>query len=154
MALSSDSDTESEPEPARAPSTKHSTKSLQDQLSQAAERGETERVCRLLSQGANPNGVDWCGQTALGWAAHSNQVGTMEVLVAAGARVNDADEDGKTPLERAAYIGASDAVEYLLQNRSLDAATRATALDIARQEWQRYDSDVGGTAAKLEECAC
>jgi ankyrin repeat protein len=74
----------------------------------------------------------------------------MHALIAAGANVDDPDKDGMTPLARAAYIGASEAVEYLLHNFAPGAANRATALDIASQERRRYGTDIGGTAALLE----
>ena len=70
------------------------------------------------------------------------------MLIAAGAHVDDPDEDGMTPLARAAYFGASEAVEYLLHNFA--PASRASALEIASEERRRYASDIGGTAAALE----
>jgi len=137
------------------------------ELTQAAERGETEHVRRLLRRGANPNAIDWCGQTALGWAAHFNHVDTMEALVAAGASIDKADADGMTPLMRAAYFGAADAVEYLLREgadgrrvspvprsvASPEARPRASALEVAAEERQFYACDVGRTAAVLEAWA-
>jgi ankyrin repeat protein len=74
----------------------------------------------------------------------------MEVLIAAGADADGPDQDGVPPLVRAAYSGASEAVQYLLENWSPGAASRATALDIATEQRQLYGSDIGGTAAVLE----
>lgn len=61
------------------------------------------------------NAADSEGWTALHWAAGDNHVGTMDVLIAAGADVDAKTAGGKTLLHYAAESGDNDALRILLQ---------------------------------------
>src|SRR5688572_5104082 len=68
-----------------------------DQLANAAEQHDVGAVRRLLAQGADVNGEQPDGGTALHWAAHWNNVQVVTWLVAAGARVDATNDYGVTP---------------------------------------------------------
>jgi uncharacterized protein len=67
-----------------------------------------------LKQRADVNVRQADGATALHWAAHWNDLGTADLLIRAGARVNSATDLGVTPLYLAAEIGSGTMVEKLL----------------------------------------
>jgi|SRR6266568_328486 len=83
----------------------------------------------------DPNQPGAMGDTMLHFAAEMGDVEDIEVLVAAGARVNVVGDIGNTPLHGAALMGKVAAVQKLLQ---LGADTRIknefgeTALDVAK----------------------
>lgn len=68
----------------------------------------------LLDQGADPNTRNGSGATALMWAA--GDLSKVRLLLARGAQVNAASEDGRTPLMIAArHEGAAPVVRLLLE---------------------------------------
>ncbi|MGB1091206.1 MAG: ankyrin repeat domain-containing protein, partial [Oceanobacter sp.] len=67
-------------------------------LSVAAWLGQSERVERLLKQGANPNETGPGGHTALTRAAWRGQPDIVQQLLTAGARIDQTDDSGRTPL--------------------------------------------------------
>ena len=54
------------------------------------------------------------GATALLWAAHWNDLETVDLLLRAGAKVNAADDHGVTPLARACENASAAMVDKLL----------------------------------------
>ena len=67
----------------------------------AVEKKKTEMVQLLIAAGAVVN-----GKGALMMAAgHPSASGILKILLAAGANVNEKDEDGNTPLHKAVYSG-------------------------------------------------
>ena len=54
-----------------------------------------------LKQGVDVNAARADGATALLWAAHWDDLETVDLLLDAGAKVNAADDHGVTPLARA-----------------------------------------------------
>ena len=84
------------------------------QLVQAARSRDGAAVAALLRQGADVNAPQADGATALHWAAHWNDLETMERLLAAGANVNAANALGATPLWAACAGRNTAAVQRLL----------------------------------------
>jgi hypothetical protein len=91
----------------------------------AADRGDAVRVVWLLARGAPTEAKDARGQTALHVASMSGygyaslikpklSVDTVRVLLSAGAKVDAATNDGKTPLWNAAQYGQTNAMRELL----------------------------------------
>ena len=61
-------------------------------LVEAVMRQDRDAVRALLREGADVTAPTADGTTALHWAAHWNDVGTMDLLIRAGARVDAANE--------------------------------------------------------------
>ena len=102
-------------------------------LSISAAAGRAGEVADLLSEGAEVDTVDTGGMTALGWAARSGQVASMEVLITGGARVDlPCGEDGWTPLMHAIHKHHDGAVLELLDaGASVDGRNGRKALLMA-----------------------
>lgn len=89
-------------------------------LRTAAQQDDTSRVRTLLNQGVDPNAHDEYGVTALRIVASSDvpwsrsNLDIARLLIAHGAKVNQADAAGVTPLEAAACGGHADMVRLLL----------------------------------------
>jgi len=84
-------------------------------LMTAARTGKPDAVKVLLENGAGVNVKEkWKHQTALMWAAHEGNVETIELLIAAGARLDDRSIFGWTPLLFAARQGQSAAIRALV----------------------------------------
>src|ERR1700687_499703 len=66
-------------------------------LVNAAAEQDTKAVRALLKQGVDVNAARADGATALLWAAHFNDRETLDLLLAAGAKVNTATPHGGTP---------------------------------------------------------
>ena len=83
---------------------------------EAAARQDAAAVRALLKQrGVNVNVARADGATALLWAAHWNDVQTVDVLLKAGANVNAVDDHGVTALTQACENASVALVEKLLQ---------------------------------------
>ncbi|MCK2217449.1 ankyrin repeat domain-containing protein [Actinomadura sp. ATCC 31491] len=82
----------------------------------AAAAWDREDVAQaLLAAGAEVDGREPGGWTALLWAAANGQAATARLLVEAGADVNAQNDDGDTPLTLAARRGALGVVQVLLE---------------------------------------
>ncbi|MBZ5632563.1 MAG: ankyrin repeat domain-containing protein [Acidobacteriia bacterium] len=81
----------------------------------AAMKGDTQAVRRLIGQKADVNAAQPDGATAIQWAAFSNNLQLADLLIAAGANVKAANRDGATPLYLAANNGSSAMIERLLK---------------------------------------
>ena len=90
--------------------TKESITSMTQQLIKAAEAGDTPGVLRLLHEGAEINGRDTQGRTAVMAATHNNQVATVQALIQAGADINIRDNLLDNPF---LYAGAEGLLDIL-----------------------------------------
>lgn len=89
---------------------------LESPVADAAQAGDVEQVRNLLRQGADVNAPQADGLTALHWAALNDDVGTLEVLLYAGATIRPLTRvGGYTPLHLAARSGHSAVVGALLE---------------------------------------
>jgi len=89
---------------------------MADQLARAAGDGDVAEVAHLLGAGAEVDAPTTAGRTALDLAVQAGHVGTVRVLLAAGADLRQwAGEYGElTPLCLAAMYGHTAVVEVLL----------------------------------------
>src|SRR5262245_34467346 len=68
----------------------------------AVKRRDEKALTALLKAKADVNAAQADGATALAWAVHLGERGIAEALLAAGAKVDTADEYGETPVTLAA----------------------------------------------------
>lgn len=93
-------------------------------VADAAMRGDVEAVRTLLRSGADVNGPQGDGMTALHWAARHGDRELAEVLVYAGARLEAGTRIGRyTPLHVAAREARPSVVEVLLEAGADPSAT-------------------------------
>jgi ankyrin repeat protein len=85
-----------------------------ESLCNAAVRGHTEIIDRLVAAGVDVEYEGNYGQSALVAAATGNQGGSIDRLAAAGVRIDKPDRDGRTPLMRAVESGSPAATARLL----------------------------------------
>ncbi|NUR90659.1 MAG: ankryin [Nonomuraea sp.] len=83
-------------------------------LCAAAAWDRVEVAEALLAAGAEVNGREAGGWTALQWAAANGHAAVAGVLIEAGAEADTANDDGDTPLTLAARRGALGVVQTLL----------------------------------------
>jgi ankyrin repeat protein len=86
---------------------------INQDLTEAAQKGDTATVKALLAKGADINALGKEGGTALVEAARNGHTDTVRALLAAGADVNAKDKDGRTALTVAATQGHTDVVQLL-----------------------------------------
>jgi ankyrin repeat protein len=91
------------------------TQDINQQLLEAAEKGDKVGVESLLAQGADPNAKDKKGKSALQLAARGGYADVVDVLLGAKADINLRANDGGTALTAAAGEGHPGVVERLLK---------------------------------------
>ena len=89
-------------------------------LQAAAQRGDLERVQKLLRRGARINSFDATGEAPLHYAVQHNHEAVAEYLLSKGARVNQPDAMGLTPLYYAMGRGVDSSVAELLVDHGAD----------------------------------
>jgi ankyrin repeat protein len=89
-------------------------------VAEAAMRGDSEAVRKLLTQKADVNAPQADGATALQWAVYRNDLVTVDLLLKAGASPTVANDYGATPLSLAAESGNA-----VITQRLLDAGADA-----------------------------
>nr|GMC84178.1 putative ankyrin repeat protein RF_0381 [Ipomoea batatas] len=107
---------------------------LGDNLCAAARNGDVGAIQKLLDHGANVNGRDQNGWTALHRAAFKGRIEAARALIDNGVDVNCRDEEGYTALHCAVECGHADVAELLVKKGAdIDARTNkgVTALQIA-----------------------
>ncbi|XP_034949834.1 ankyrin repeat domain-containing protein 6 [Chelonus insularis] len=108
---------------------------MAEKIQEAAARGDTAKLSRLLDEGAKPL-PDEHGRSPLLIAAASGHVDACKILILHGVDVNGTDNTGVTPLQKAAAEGHLEVVELLLQHGA----------DVAHQD------NVHGNSALHEAC--
>ena len=84
-------------------------------LIEAVKSDDTGAVRALLGQGADVNGPEADGTTALHWATHQDDLTTADMLINAGADADAATPYGVTPLSLAAINGSAAMIDALLR---------------------------------------
>lgn len=87
-------------------------------LFKAIQSRNYEEINSLLKQGANVDGKNIDGSTALHLAAEDGQTETIKILIEAGANIHARDLRQETPLHSAAARGKSEAVRLLLEKKA------------------------------------
>ncbi len=115
----------------------------------AARAGDAEKVNALLNVGANPEAVNQDGKSVLNLAAESGaSPELLKLLLRRGAAVNQADNEGVTPLMWAAQRGDVESARALLSaGARADLKSRA-GLDAATYADNRGD-ELGRAVAEL-----
>ena len=107
-----------------------------DNLLEAVQSGDLERVRVSLEKGADPNAKFEEGDGVLGVAVIQRRLEIVSMLLRAGARPNVMRWDGTTPLYWAAKDGSVELVEFLLEaGASVMAETNSesTSLHVAAE---------------------
>ncbi len=84
-------------------------------LANAAELRDSAAVRAFLAAGADANGAQVDGTTALHWAAYHDDAATAALLVRAGANARVSNRYGMTPLAQACVNGGGAIVKLLLE---------------------------------------
>jgi hypothetical protein len=98
-------------------------------------------ACAEAAAQSAPSSAEIARYAGLHAAAHKGQAGEIERLVASGARVNDRDSRGRTPLHVATFAGQRDAIRALLK----------AGADHGLLENDRYDAVTVAAVANDEE---
>ena len=106
-------------------------------LMAAVERGSAEQVQRLLGMGLDPSAVDRRRRTALHYAAvggfDSDQtVRKAALLIGAGAKLDDTDNAGATPLMVAVAFGTHAVVDFLIERGANETLVNANGETLQR----------------------
>ena len=116
----------------------------QREVADSAMKRDSAAVQRLLKAGADVNGAQADGATALHWAAYNGDVELTRVLLKAGAKTGVANRNGSTPLWLAASRGDAGVIAELLKGganpneelplgrKPLMLAARAGSVDAVR----------------------
>jgi len=81
----------------------------------AACNGRPEAIAVLLERGADPNRTNLHGHAPLCGAARRGDLRSTRLLLAHGARVDHAGDDGRTPLMLAVMFDHAEVVGVLLE---------------------------------------
>src|SRR5688572_32545432 len=85
-------------------------------VADAAGRGDKAAVKQLLKDGADVNGAQGDGMSALHWAAERGDVELADLLIVAGANIGAVTRIGQyTPLHLAAQAGNTEVAKALLK---------------------------------------
>ncbi len=116
---------------------------LRDQLLDAAAAGNTAKIAELLSRGADLEGNDTAGRTAVINAAWRGEQEVVDLLVELDADLNVADYEGRTAVSWAASNGHTDIVRRLLENGARPAIADNEGLTpLMRAAWNGHQDVV------------
>lgn len=93
------------------------SKAMNNNLLNAAKKGDTDSVDEMASEGADVDTTDINGRTGLWFAASNNDRDMVQMLFKHGADANQEDNDGITPL-----IKALEATHWHLARQLLERA--------------------------------
>jgi TPR repeat protein len=129
-----------------------------DQLLQASAAGNTAKIAELLSRGADLEGDDTAGRTAVINAAWRGEQEVVDLLVELDADLNVADHDGRTAVSWAASNGHADIVRKLLLSGARPAIDDKEGLTpLMRAAWNGHEDvvrllvDAGSTLSATDD---
>jgi hypothetical protein len=108
----------------------------EEELCEAAVKGEKQKVQELLDQGVRPGAKDRFGSAALSSAVYGGNVEVVNLLIAHGADVNETGLLGMTALISAASNGRVEIVRALIKAKAdvhAKTKTGVTALSVAQK---------------------
>jgi len=112
---------------------------VNEDLSQAAMRGDVAAVQRLIGRGAKVNAKDKSGWTALMLACQGGKLEAVKALLDRGADVNAANSSGINALMIASENGYSEIVKVLLgKGAEVNAANRDDWTALSAASWGGY----------------
>jgi ankyrin repeat protein len=132
------------------------------EVAEAARRQDREAVRTLLARGADTNGRQPDGATALHWAVHWQDAEMAALLIKAGADVNAANDYGIVPLSLACSNGDAAAARLLLEagadpniaqptgETALMTAARTGVVDVLRT-LLAHGADVNGRERQQQQ---
>jgi ankyrin repeat protein len=85
------------------------------EVADAAMRGDKAAIRTLIQKKADVNATQVDGAAAVHWAVYKTDAEMLDLLTAAGARVDVKNREGVTPLQMAALYGRSELIEKLLK---------------------------------------
>jgi ankyrin repeat protein len=111
---------------------------LSAEINDAAHRGDTQAVSKLLDQGVAPDAKDETGETPLLSASLAGHADVVAVLVKHGAGTESRNDRGLTPLHGAAYAGSLETVRLLVESgahvNDAENVFKVTPLIVAAEE--------------------
>ena len=108
-------------------------KSLQARLNDAIRSYASEQVERFLQIGADVNGRDEYGRTAINTAVRANSIFLVKKLLARGADLDLRDRKGMTALQTARQYQRRTIEEYLIRYANSHGSTTTRHLAVAEQ---------------------
>jgi len=102
------------------------TTSWDDELLEAARKGDLIKVQTALENGADPNAKDNTGHTPLHWAAIEGRVDVVKILLERGANPRIADNGGRIPL----YYAKDSAIRSLLESAMRNSYSKSGGTNI------------------------
>src|SRR5213594_1504381 len=84
-------------------------------IADAAMKGDKAAIRSLIQQKADVNAPQMDGATAVHWAVYRDDLEILDLLTAAGARVDIANREGITPLHMASLYGNARIIERLVK---------------------------------------
>lgn len=100
---------------------------INQEVIEAAKKGDTLVVRSLLAEGAQVDAGDEDGTTALMWAADGGHDATVQVLLASGAEINARDRSGYPVILFAAQKGRIYVVRTLLATKRVDVNAKTNS---------------------------
>lgn len=112
---------------------------LADKLLDAAAAGNTAKIAELLSRGADLEGEDVSGRTAVINAAWRGEPEVVDLLIGLDADLNVADYEGRTAVSWAASNGHTEIVKKLLAHGGLPGTVDKEGLTpLMRAAWNGH----------------
>jgi ankyrin repeat protein len=105
----------------------------QSEIANAAMQQNTAELERLLKAGADVNGSQADGATALHWAAYHGDAALVGQLLKAGANPAVANRNGSTPMWLAANRGDAAVIEALLDTFAAQRLPAETFINTVRR---------------------
>ena len=92
----------------------------QRKLRRASRVGDVDAIRALVAEGADVNGRDVKGNSALMLAAHCGHIDAIRALAAAGAGLECKDKNGSTAAILAVHAGQTDALRCLVKELGVE----------------------------------